>query len=47
MAEKNRLNDSLYQLTVENQTMRDKLSIQEKTLKSNLSMHKHIDHKMH
>lgn len=45
MLEKNRLNDSLYQLSVENQTMKDKLNIQEKTLKSNLSMHKHIQTK--
>lgn len=45
MLEKNRLNDSLYQLSVENQTMKDKLNIQEKTIKSNLSMHKHIQTK--
>ena len=35
MAERNRLNDSLYQVSVETQTIKEKLKTQEKILRNN------------
>jgi hypothetical protein len=45
MLEKNRLNDSLYQISVESQTMKEKLKMQEKILKNNLSMYEELRRK--
>lgn len=42
MAERNRLNDGLYQLSVEMQTVKEKLKAQEKVLKNNFIQHEEL-----
>jgi|688.fasta_scaffold1835881_1 hypothetical protein len=42
MLERNRLNDGLYQLSVEMQTVKEKLKAQEKVLKSNFIQHEEL-----
>lgn len=39
MSERNRLNDSLYQISIESQTIKEKLKMQEKIIKNNTLMY--------
>jgi hypothetical protein len=45
MEEQNRLNDSLYQISLESQTMKEKLKGQEKALKNNFASFQELQRK--